>query len=176
MIDLAGRYFWHCTSFRGFRRIMASGEIRPNRGELRCQHELSRVSCCYRLSAVSLFDSDETPSFFTTWRKFHKPLTVALKIDGAALMPNIVCRTEAQETAPGLMIRGEVCHRGPIPSEAITGCLFVRARQPNRTAFLRAAELTPANIAAAIRKLRRSRDAEVVPLTGAVRELMPLAN
>ncbi len=96
------RNYWHCTDWQGFRQIMRTGDIRPNRGELRCRHGLSAVSCCYRLGAVSLFDPDVKSSFFSTWRAIHRPLTIVLKLDAAALMANIVCRAEAQAFAPGL--------------------------------------------------------------------------
>lgn len=150
--------YCHCTDWRGFRRIMATGEIRPNRGELRSRHPASATSCCYRIGAVSLFDGVKS-SFFSTWRKIHAPLTVVFQLDVVALAPNIVYRDEAQATAPGLMLRGEVCHRGPIPTTAIIGCSFVRARQPHQTMFLRADELTPTRIADAIRQLRSPRTA-----------------
>jgi hypothetical protein len=51
---------------------------------------------------VSLFDPDVKSSFFSTWRAIHRPLTIVLKLDAAALMANIVCRAEAQAFAPGL--------------------------------------------------------------------------
>lgn len=148
--------YWHCTDWRGFRQIMATGEIRPNQGELLCRHGASSVSCCYRLGAVSLFDPSVRSSFLAVWSKAHKPLTIAFKLDATALAPNIVCRREAQAAAPGLMLRGEVCHRGAIPRSAFLGCLFVRVRS-HQTVYLPSDELVPAKIRRVVEQLRPTR-------------------
>ena len=110
------------------------------------------MSCCHRLGCISLFDAER--SFLRQWLTAHKPITVVFRLNAAALEGSIVRRREAMAAAPGVIVPGEVCHRGAIEWSAVESCLFVRSLQSDRYETLRVDELTPQNIAATLRRLR----------------------
>jgi len=147
---------WHCTDWRGFRGILKTGEIRPNRGEFRFRSGLSPMGCSHRMGAVSLFVDQEDlgKGFLGIWMSNYRPVTVAFLLDAARLREGIVNPAETRPRPPGITVRGEVCHIGPINWDAVIGCLFVRASEPECRVYVSADRLDRANIGEAIQCLR----------------------
>ena len=136
---------WHCTDWRGFRDIVRTREIRPNDGTRRFRSGLSPKGCCYRMGGVSLFADQEDlgKGFLGAWMSNYRPVTVAFLLDAARLHEGVVNPTETRPRPPGITVRGEVCHIGPISWDAVLGCLFVRASKPGCRVYVSAVSLRP---------------------------------
>ena len=147
---------WHCTDWRGFRGILKTEEIRPNRGEFRFRSGLSPMGCSHRMGAISLFmdQVDLGKGFLGVWMTNYRPVTFAFMLDAARLHGGIVNPAETRPRPPGITVRGEVCHIGPISWDAVLGCLFVRAANPECRVYVAADRLDGVNINEAMQRLR----------------------
>ena len=119
----------HATSVSNYRLILSSGCIRYNHGGLPFSFGESRLSNCYDLRAVSLFDF-ETPSIEAIfddisqmkWETvlFHHHPTVLLGFRRRDLSGQLIEYAEAKRRCGfgGIIPHIEVCHIGSIPVSA----------------------------------------------------------
>jgi DEAD/DEAH box helicase domain-containing protein len=124
---------FHCTTVDCYRAIRADGAIKPNLGD-RPHHQGATVaSRAFRLKMISLFDQATSPSvsWLKRWLTIHKPITIGIELNREALRGQLVSYEETGKLSTGLMLRGEVCCRGEIPTECITGFLLVPAAHPS---------------------------------------------
>jgi hypothetical protein len=132
----------HCTSVPAFRRILSDGHLRPALETGAPARGAGVASLCRRLGAVCLFDvlpkseaarlqvSNPGRAWLGSWLKIAKPVTVVIHLDKARLRAHgsaLLSCAEARSFGSGVMLSGEVCHRGAIPLDACAlGFLFVR--------------------------------------------------
>ncbi|HVM51133.1 MAG TPA: hypothetical protein VMU04_24100 [Candidatus Acidoferrum sp.] len=124
---------WHCTSPSEFRQILRDRSIKPNDG--RVSRWGPRKYACQELGGVSLLDLqsptlDQVIQTADRWGPFvcsgNYQTTVLLGLDRAALAANLVPYPANKGNTTGAVIPFvETCHRGPIPTAAITYCLLV---------------------------------------------------
>jgi hypothetical protein len=133
---------FHCTSVPALRRILRDGHLRPALETGAPAHGAGVVSRCRRIGGVCLFDvlpkaeaarlsvSNPGRAWLGSWLKIAKPVTVAIHLDKARLLAHggiLLTPAQARALATGIMLKGEVCHRGAIPlSVCALGFLFVR--------------------------------------------------
>src|ERR1043166_2706989 len=126
LIDTLRTGVHHATSLSGYRQIISSAAIRHNDGSFDFSFGESRLSNCYDLSAISLFDF-ETPSIefiFDTisqmkWEAVlfrHRPV-ILLGIRRSDLPGQLIEYAEAKRRCGlgGIIPHIEVCHVGEIP-------------------------------------------------------------
>ena len=126
LIDTLRIGVYHATSVVNYRLIVSSGGIRYNDGELPFSFGESRLSNCFDLNAVSLFDF-ETPTIETIfdtishmkWEPVlfrHRP-AILLGIRRGDLPGKLIEYAEAKRRCGlgGIIPHIEVCHIGTIP-------------------------------------------------------------
>ena len=139
---LAEGGLFHCTSVPALRQILRDGCLRPALETGAPARGAGVVSLCRRIGGVCLFDvlpKTEAPRssvgnpgrvWLGSWLKIARPVTVAIRLDKARLLAHggtLLTRAEARAFANGIMLPGEVCHRGDIALAACAlGFLFVR--------------------------------------------------
>jgi hypothetical protein len=124
---------WHCTSPGEFRLILSDRFIKPNDG--RVNKWGPRKYACQELGGVSLLDLqsptlDQVIETAGRWGPFvcsgNYRTTVVIGLDRAALASNLVpYPVNKANTAGAVIAFVETCHRGAIPTTAITSCLLV---------------------------------------------------
>lgn len=130
--EFAGRY-WHCTSWRGLRSVMADGAIIPNVGQYRFSSGATACSYAYRESRISIFDF-AAPSRASAlaqawaWQPFlyiWRPITVVLQLSADWVERRIVRAAEVRESfEPGIKALRipavEAWVRDPVPFSIVT--------------------------------------------------------
>jgi hypothetical protein len=124
---------FHCTTVDFYRAIRSDGFIKPNLGHRQHRQAATLTSRCFRLGMISLFDARADPR--CSWLKIcltmNKPITIAIKLIRQALRGRIVSCEEARKLTSGLTLRGEVCCRGEISVQCITGFLLASTAHPS---------------------------------------------
>lgn len=156
---LAGGY-WHCTTPAAFRLIAREGAILPNLGRFTPRSGVTPVSHCYRAGGVSLFEPTSKGSFLAAWLTVHKPVTVALQLNPRKVEERVLSHERLRESRIGLVLRGEVCHPGPVPVEWCTGCLLTHAESGDAR-WLDTAD--PREISCVIRELKAAANGRPTP-------------
>lgn len=165
---------FHCTSVAALRQILRDGYLRPASETGAPARGAGVASRCRRLGGVCLFDvlpqarnararsGNPGRSWLGVWLTSYRPVTVAIRLDAARLRGGSAVLTPAQARglASGLMLRGEVCHLGPISlSACASGFLFAR-RSASRAELLGSywpgSSLTTAELRDVLARVRQS--------------------
>ena len=172
---LAQGGLFHCTSVPALRLILRDGHLRPALETGAPARGAGIASLGRRLGGVCLFEVLPQPKGFRTlvpnpgrawcgvWLKGYEPVTVAVHLDPARLLAHggtLLTEAQARRRAKGVMLRGEVCHLGPLRlAECALGFLFVRRRVGDSMGwvshYLPGSHLTPADLRRTLDHLRR---------------------
>ena len=124
---------WHCTSPNEFRHILRDRFINPNDG--RGSKWGPRKYACQELGGVSLMDLqtptlDQVTQTADRWGPFvcsgNYRTTVVIGLDRVVLAASLVPYPVNKANTTGAVIPFvETCHRGPIPTTAISHCLLL---------------------------------------------------
>ena len=172
---LAQGGLFHCTSVPALRLILRDGHLRPALETGSPARGAGVASRCRRLGGVCLFEvlpqSKDAPTLVSNpgrawcsvWLKSYELVTVAVHLDPVRLLAHggtLLTEAQARHRATGVMLRGEVCHLGPLPlAECALGFLFVRRRVGDSTGwvshYVPGSHLTPADLRCALDRLRR---------------------
>ncbi|HEV7404402.1 MAG TPA: agmatine deiminase family protein [Chthoniobacteraceae bacterium] len=143
--------YWHCTTPAAFRLIAREGAILPNLGRFAVRSGVTPASHCYRTGGVSLFEPASRGNLLAAWLAVHQPITIAIRLDPRKVAQRAREHDELRRRRGGVLLRGEVCHPGPIPLDWCTGCLLTAAK----TGEMRWLEIAdPRAVAAAVRELK----------------------
>jgi len=136
---------WHVTSTQNFADIRTDLCVRPNDGTAvgLYKRKAHGLTACEQLDSVSLFDfsksddeifdlsaaTESVGEYSLEWGKFlwcYKPVSLILTFDPTVVAHNVLPRTECERVKGQWIYNVEVCHRGPIPFDAISEVLVVQ--------------------------------------------------
>ena len=145
---------FHVTALANYRSIKRERMIRPNDGTMVgvLQRRAPNLTVCEKLKAISLFDFDQPDDrifplssgtetindYFVEWGKFlwwYSPVTVILVLDRQAIKQNLIGFEKCAKVRGQWIYNVEICHRGAIPSSAITETILVSGSDEARTTF-----------------------------------------